>query len=152
MFRTIAILFALVTTAFAQDSAQHETQVWQLEKAYWEYVKANDLERYRALWHENFLGWPLVSPAPVRKNHITDWITVNTSKGITLQSYSIEQLAIQVTGNVATNYYRINATWANREGAPVKSDRLRITHTWIRTHDAWQIIGGMSAPMNSAGK
>src|SRR3954462_2518856 len=29
-----------------------ETQIWDLEKAYWEYVKANDLEKYRALWHE----------------------------------------------------------------------------------------------------
>ena len=69
-----------------------------MEKAYWEYVKANDLQKYRALWHENFVGWPFVSSAPVRKDHITDWITANTSKGITLQSYWIEQLAIQVTG------------------------------------------------------
>ena len=49
-------------------------------------VKANDLEKYRALWHENFVGWPFVSPAPVRKDHITDWITSNTSNGIKLQS------------------------------------------------------------------
>lgn len=150
--RTIILLIALGTTAFAQNSAQDETQVWQLEKAYWEYVKANDLEKYRALWHENFLGWPFVSSAPVRKDHITDWITANTSKGIKLQTYSIEQLAIQVTGDVALDYYRINATWANGEGAEVRTDRLRITHTWIRTHGTWQIIGGMSAPLNPEGK
>jgi ketosteroid isomerase-like protein len=115
-------------------------------------VKANDLEKYRALWHDNFVGWPYVSPAPVRKDHITDWITSNTSKGIKLQSYSIEQLAIQVTGNIATNYYRINATWANGAGAEVRTDRLRITHTWTRTHGTWQIIGGMSSPVNANGQ
>jgi hypothetical protein len=152
MLKTIPILLLLASTAFAQNSAKDEAQVWQLEKAYWEYVKANDLEKYRALWHENFVGWPFVSPAPVRKDHITDWITSNTSKGIKLESYSIEQLAIQVTGGVAINYYRINATWVNAQGAQVRTDAFRITHTWIRTNGTWQILGGMSAPVNADGK
>jgi hypothetical protein len=29
---------------------------------------------------------------------------------------------------------------------------LRITHTWIRKHGTWQIIGGMSAPVNEKGQ
>jgi len=110
-------------------------------------VKANDLETYRGLWHDNFLGWPFVSSVPVRKDHITDWITVNTSEGIKLQSYSIEQLAIQLTGDTAMDCYRINATWANGEVAKVRTAKFRITHTWIRTHGTWQIIGGMSSPV-----
>src|SRR3954471_21634679 len=96
-------------------SRTDEMQIWDLEKAYWEYVKANDLEKYRALWHEDFLGWPLVSAAPVRKDHITDWITSNTSKGVKLQSYSIEQIGIQMTGEIGINHYRIKAIWANSE-------------------------------------
>jgi ketosteroid isomerase-like protein len=142
----------MAAAAVAQTSPTAEPQIWQLEKAYWDYVKANDLEKYRALWHENFVGWPFVSPAPVRKDHITDWITSNTSKGIKLQSYSIEQLANQVTGDVAMDYYRVKATWANSTGAAVKTDKIRITHTWIRTHDSWQIIGGMSSPVDAAGQ
>ena len=117
-----------------------------------EYVKNNDLEKYRALWHEGFLGWPFVSSAPVGNDHITDWITANTSKGVKLQSYSIEQLAIQVTGDIAINHYRIKANWITSEGVQVRKDTLRITHTWIRTHGTWQILGGMSAPVNSEGK
>src|SRR5947209_2140465 len=152
MLKAIPFLLVLATAAFAQDSANEEAQIWSLEKAYWEYVKTNDLEKYRALWHEDFLGWPFVSSAPVRKDHITDWITANTSKGVKLQSYSIEQLAIQVTGDIAINHYRITANWATSEGVEVRKDTLRITHTWIRTHDAWQIFGGMSAPVNSEGK
>jgi ketosteroid isomerase-like protein len=152
MLRTISLFVALAAIAPAQNSGKDETQVWQLEKAYWEYVKANDLDKYRALWHENFLGWPFISAAPVRNDHITDWITANTSKGIKLHSYSIEQLAIQLTGDVAVDYYRINAMWANSQGAEVRTDRLRITHTWIRTGGTWQIIGGMSSPVNAEGK
>jgi ketosteroid isomerase-like protein len=152
MLKPIPFLLVLATAAFAQDSAKEEAQVWNLEKAYWEYVKADDLEKYRALWHEDFVGWPLVSSAPVQKDHITDWITSNTSKGVKLHSYSIEQLAIHVTGDVAIDHYRIKAAWANNEGAEVRTDAFRITHTWIRANGEWQIIGGMSAPVNSEGK
>jgi ketosteroid isomerase-like protein len=152
MLKAIPFLLVLATAAFAQDSAKEEAQVWNLEEAYWNYVKANDLEKYRALWHEDFLGWPLVSSAPVRKDYITDWITNNTSKGVKLQSYSIEQLAIHVTGDVAIDHYRIRAKWANNEGTEVRTDAFRITHTWIRAHDTWQIVGGMSAPVNEKGQ
>ena len=152
MLKTIALFVAVTAAAFAEGSDKKQTQIWNLEKTYWEYVKANDLEKYRALWHENFLGWPFVSPTPVRKDHITNWITSNTSKGITLQSYSMEQLAIQVTGDIAMDYYRIRATWANGAGAEVKTDRLRITHTWTRTHGTWQIISGMSSPLTATGQ
>jgi ketosteroid isomerase-like protein len=152
VLKTIPILLALTASAFAQDSAKDEAEVWNLEKAYWEYVKANDLEKYRALWHEDFRGWPYVSSAPTGKDHITDWITASTSKGVKLQSYSIEQLAIRVTGDIAINHYRIKANWATSETAKVRTDALRITHTWIRTHGTWQILGGMSAPVNENGQ
>jgi ketosteroid isomerase-like protein len=150
MLKTISILLALTAAAFAQDSARDEALVWNLEKAYWEYVKANDLEKYRALWHEDFLGWPYVSSAPTGKDHITDWITANTSKGVKLQSYAIEQLAVRVTGDIAINHYRIKMVWAG----PTESNTevIRITHTWLRAHGSWQIIGGMSAPVNAEGK
>ena len=152
MLKAIRFVVVLAAAGFAQGAANDEAQIWSLEKAYWEYVKGNDLEKYRALWDEDFLGWPFVSSAPVGKDHITDWITANTSKGVKLQSFSIEQLAIQVTGDIAINHYRIKANWATSEGVEVRKDTLRITHTWIRTHGTWQILGGMSAPVNSEGK
>ena len=56
MLRIIILPIALIATALGQNPAKEEAQVWELEKAYWEYVKANDLEKYRELWHENFVG------------------------------------------------------------------------------------------------
>jgi hypothetical protein len=129
-----------------------ETQIWDLEKAYWDYVKANDLEKYRALWHERFLGWPYSSSSPARKDHITDWITANTLKGVKLQSYDLEQVAIRITGNIAANHYRIKMTWSGPESTDIKTEMLRIHHTWIRTGETWQILAGMSAPVNDEGK
>lgn len=152
MFRTILFIVVLATTAFARESSKDEAQVWNLEKTYWEYVKANDLEKYRALWHEHFVGWPTSSSTPLRKDHITDWITKNTSKGVKLQSYAIEQLAIQVTGDVAIDHYRVKIVWAGPDPTESNTEVTRITHTWIRTGHTFQIIGGMSAPVNAEGK
>ena len=67
--------------AAAQQSA-NEVAVWQLETTYWNDVKSVDLEGYRALWHKDFVGWPYSSAQPVRKDHITDWITGLTGKGL----------------------------------------------------------------------
>jgi ketosteroid isomerase-like protein len=153
MFKTAALLLLTLTaTGLAQDLAKDEQNIWNLEKAYWEYVKANDLEKYRALWHEDFVGWPFISSAPVRKDHITDWMTANTSKGMKLQSFSLEQLAIKITGDIAIDHYRIKMNWSGSEATPARTDTLRIMHTWIRTHETWQIIGGMSAPVNEKGQ
>jgi ketosteroid isomerase-like protein len=153
MLKSISTLLVLATTAFAKETNVDQAQVWNQEKAYWEYVKANELEKYRALWRDDFVGWPSISPAPVRKDHITDWITENTSKGLKLQSYSIEQMAIQVTGNVAITHYRIKASWGKGTATETtKADAVRITHTWIRTDNGWQILGGMSAPVNEKGQ
>jgi ketosteroid isomerase-like protein len=129
-----------------------KAQVWNLEKAYWEYAKANDLEKYRGLWHEDFVGWPTSSSTPMRKDHITDWITRNTSKGVKMQSYAIEQLAIQVTGDVAIDHYRVKIGWAGPGPTESNTEVVRITHTWLRAQGSWQIIGGMSAPVNAEGK
>ena len=144
----IVLLFAPVLFA-ALPSADEE--VWSLEKAYWEYVKTNDLQSYRTLWHTDFLGWPTMNPEPVRKDHITDWITTHASKGETLKSYDLERLTTQATDNLATVTYRVRLTWADKNGAGQPST-LRIIHTWLRNAGGtWQIISGMSAPTNAEG-
>ena len=154
MLKTITFLLALtaVTTsavAFTRD----EAQIWNLEKDYWDYVKSNDLAKYRDLWHEDFVGWPSVSPEPVHKAQITDWITNQTSKGLKLQSYAIEERAVQVTGAVAIDHSRVKVSWAkNDSGKVMDTNTVRITHTWIKTDGRWLILGGMSAPVNSEGK
>lgn len=136
--------------AVAQRSAV-EQKVWSLEEDYWKYVQANDLEDYRGLWHEAFLGWPNSSPEPARKAHITDWITAHTSKGDTLKSYNLEKRIVEVTGDIATTTYRVRVTWLRKIGAE-ESEKVRIIHTWRRNPVGdWQIISGMSAPTDANG-
>ena len=148
----VCLLLLPTTLVFGQDAGKDEAQVWALEKSYWEDVKANDLEKYRALWHEKFVGWPSVSDSPRHKDHITDWITANTSKGLSLDSYNLEELAIEILGDVAVVHYRVRTTWSGDKQAGSKAEATRITHTWIRHDGTWQIFGGMSAPVNAEGK
>jgi len=146
----VAVLVLLCAFCFGQHSTNaqqslDEEAVWKLEHSYWEDVKALDLASYRDLWHPDFVGWPSVSPEPVRKDHITDWITANTSKGRHLESYSLKPAASQATGDLIVVHYWVTSTWADKDhgGEP---HTLRVTHTWIRVGKGWQIIGGMSSP------
>ncbi len=141
---SVIVLFAI--SALAQQQSADEQAVWKLEHSYWEYVKAADLGRYRSLWHANFVGWPMSSAAPVRKDHITDWITSAAAKGLHVKSFTLRPAGGQTTENMVVTHYWLTADWVDKSGQS-KPETTRITHTWIRTANGWQIIGGMSAPM-----
>jgi len=120
-----------------------EQTVWDLEHSYWRYVQANDLTAYLRLWNKDFLGWPSVSDAPVRKDHITDWITSQTAKGLSFQSVETKPADIQVTGDIMVTYYWETYKWVDKDGNGT-AHTIRVTHTWRKDGKDWQIIGGMS--------
>ena len=144
--RVLILLFVALCAAMPALSQQsdNEKAVWKLETTYWEDVKALDLDSYKSLWHENFVGWPYVSSQPVRKNHITAWITAYTDKGLRLQWFSLQQAASQSTGETVVTHYWLTAFWADGAGHGEPAT-TRVTHTWIKTAKGWQIISGMSA-------
>src|SRR5215470_6280981 len=129
------IMFAVHSSlAFAQQQSADEQAVWKLEQAYWNYVKALDLESYRNLWNTHFVGWPLSSSKPVRKDHITDWITLYKDKGLQLKSFTLEPTASQAVENLVITHYLLTSLWEDNLGHG-EPQTLRITHTWIRTPD-----------------
>ncbi len=67
MLKSVRFLFVLVTVAAARGAGNDDAQICNQEKAYWEYVKANDMEKYRSLWHADFVGWPASSAEPAHK-------------------------------------------------------------------------------------
>ena len=143
------VLLAVAALSVARPSAgqqsANEQAVWKLEADYWKYVKAVDLESYRSLWHKDFVGWPSSKSQPARKDHITDWITADTDKGVRLQWFSIQPAASQATENIVIVHYWVTSFWADKAGAGEPPETVRITHTWIKTGDSWQIHGGMSS-------
>ncbi|MBS0379476.1 MAG: nuclear transport factor 2 family protein [Proteobacteria bacterium] len=141
----------LAAPAFGAGPSASEQAVWSLEDSYWHYVRDNDLEHYRTLWHRDFLGWPLSSPEPVHKEHITDWIALHTGAGEALKSYELERLAAQENGACVTVAYRVRMVWAAKDGSE-KPGALRVIHSWMRQPGGqWQIISGMAAPPDARG-
>ena len=152
--RLIAILLGLLTIAGValaseatnpSQASKDDQTLWNLEHEYWRYVQDNDLAAYTSLWHKDFLGWPSVSTAPVRKDHITNWITAQTSKGLVFKTGEFKPAALQVTGDVAMACYWITFKWLDKDGNGA-AQTSRITHAWLKTGDDWRIIGGMSMP------
>lgn len=137
-------VFSLPGRVVAQES-ENEKVLWNLEHDYWHRVERNDLSAYRSLWHENFLGWPSVSETPVRKDHITDWITSQTSKGLAFKMDEFKPAAIQITGKIGVTHYWVTYTWKDKEGKG-EHHTSRVTHTWVQDGKDWHIIGGMSMP------
>ena len=131
--------------AISSQASKDEQTIWELERAYWRYVQENDLSAYSDLWHKDFLGWPSVSAASVRKDHITDWITSQTSKGLAFKTGEFKPAAIQVTEDVAVACYWITFKWLDKDGNGA-ANTIRITHVWLRTGNDWRIKGGMSMP------
>lgn len=105
----------------------------------------NDLTTYANLWHETFLGWPSVSRTPVYTEHITDWLTGQTSEGLTFKAGGLKPAVLQVTGDVASCCYWITLKWLGSEGKGAPST-IRIMQAWLRTGTKWRIISGMSMP------
>ena len=85
------------------------------------------------------------SHVPVHKDHITDWITSETSKALTFKADEFKPAAIQVTGDVASACYWITFRWQDKDGKGA-AHTVRITHAWLRTGKDWHIISGMSMP------
>jgi ketosteroid isomerase-like protein len=147
----LCVVMSLLASGLAVSSqaqsrtSKNEQAVWKLEHSYWRYVQNNDLSAYLALWNKNFLGWPSVNTAPVHKDRITDWITSETSKGLAFKLIAFKPAAIQVTGSVAVTYYWITFEWVAKGGTPAARYSGRVMHTWIKSGNTWQIIGGMAA-------
>jgi ketosteroid isomerase-like protein len=128
-----------------------QKSVWGQEQAYWKYCQAMEMDQYLSLWHPRVVAWPSFYSVPAGKDNIGDWLMDRLKQGFTMKSYDLDPLAIEVTDHVAVVHYRVKYSWVDKAGkeTPVAS---RITHTWIKNGDNWQIIGGMSAPVDAQGR
>jgi hypothetical protein len=146
---SIFLFLALLLPAAlpAAEMTADEAAVWQLEETYWQYVKAADLDGYRTLWDERFIGWPSFSERPLGKANIGDWIPPLHADPARLYDYRLQMEAVRAFGDTVVAHYLGWDIWRDAEtGAIVEeSEPFRITHTWQRRGDTWQIVTGMSA-------
>ena len=127
----------------AQELSDTEREVWSMEEAYWQGVAAGDVEGYRDLWDESFVGWPCTAEAPATKETIHGWMA-GVRDGIYEISYDLTFQAVRAFSDVAVAYYTtpIVYRFANG-GVDGENEVWKFTHTWRREGDTWRIIGGM---------
>src|SRR5215470_8509829 len=116
----------IASTTPALESEAEKT-IWDLEHSYWRYVEANDLTSYRSLWHADFLGWPSISATPLHKDHITDWITSQTSAGFSFKLINLKPAAIQSSSATVTATYWTTYKWIDKAGRG-EERRVRVIH------------------------
>lgn len=147
LFSLVAACLILAAAAAAQskEMSAAEKEVWQLEEDYWKFAQAYDLQSYRTLWHEEFVGWPRSEAVPVGKSGIGGWLERRRSTGHTLR-YKLERRAVRQIEGAVVVHYVVVMEWVAKDGK-AESESSRITHTWVKVDGRWKIITGMSAPM-----
>ena len=143
---TVVFLCIVIWLPAWSDEAADEEAVWALEEAYWVYVKNNDIDGYRTLWDEDFVGWPGFSATPLEKNNIADWIPPLHENPSRKFNYELTREAVRSFGDSVVAHYLVRGFYRSAEtGEELENRRIsRITHTWQRRGDTWQIITGMS--------
>ncbi len=144
----VLLLLMAAPRIFAQEMTPAQKEVWQMEEAYWNDVKASNVDHYVTLWHSSFLGWPRDRDRPVGKKDLTEGAAKKMAAGHVV-SYEFLSKAVTVIGNVGVTQYSVKATRAGKDGAS-ETYTSRVTHTWLKTGSTWEIIGGMSAPYESS--
>jgi catechol 2,3-dioxygenase-like lactoylglutathione lyase family enzyme len=137
----IEINNVVVSPASVQET---KNEIWQKEEDYWSYVKENNLDAYRKLWDEQFIGYPSNNNI-AGKDHITDWITDLYKDKSQQFSYQLTRKVENVFGSIVITLYDVLETWTNEKKEVIKKLNIKITHTWKKTDKGWLIIGGMGA-------
>lgn len=127
----------------ASAQSKSVSQVWALEDDYWRFVKAGDVESYVKLWHEKFIGWPCDQDHPKRKSSIGAWVREVRDKKIKVTA-ELTREGAEDFGDVVVVHYRFTRVDEYPDGRVEGRGReSKITHTWMKVDDTWQIIGGM---------
>ena len=125
--------------AFTPD----QQALWAREEAYWAYVEAGDVESFRSLWDEAFVGWPCDSPTATFSDlmaYVGPWFAAVEAEQ---RRTRIEPTGILITGDLGITYLSAVTTSAGEGGARYGSGEIKITHTWRRSGGTWKILGGM---------
>ena len=143
----LALVFSAAPARAAGDAAA-EKAVWAMEETYWKTLESSDLQGYVSLWHKDFLGWPRDRDLPVGKDGIEEGTRKKMAAG-KVARHEILSKSVRIVGGVGITQYAVKVFRVENGGDTLRFTS-RVTHTWLKTGKTWQIIGGMSAPIESS--
>jgi hypothetical protein len=127
-------------------------KVWSREDEYTRYSEAGDLDAYKSLFHDKFIGWSCNWAHPERKAGVGEWVREVRDKQIKVTS-NVTREGAEDFGNIVVVHYRATEVDTYPDGhTEGEGEEFKITHTWMHTGDTWQIIGGMCASLRDSPK
>ncbi len=118
-----------------------KNEIWQLGENYWKYVKAKDLQAYRTLWDESFIGYPSNNIIG-NKEHITDLLEELYKNKSGVYNYTLTLKVENVFNDIVIVSYDVAQTWTNDKDEINKRANIKINHTWKKTDKAgWSLAG-----------
>jgi len=158
---------------FGQDWSAEQKEVWNLEKASYELLKAGDLKGYLGLWHQDAADWSFRGQAPITKEFFESVFTTDKFPTVAYEKAMLSSGDLAPSGEATAGlreagaiddkfiiapyqakYPRVNifgnvaivyfrATTEEFSGYP--SLHTRAIKIWMKQDGKWQRIGGMTA-------
>jgi len=140
------------TPSSSKAESASVNQVWIREDEYGRFAEAGDVDAYRSLFHDKFIGWPCDREHPTRKAGVGEWVREVRDKQIKVTS-ELTREGAEDFGNVVIVHYRATEVDTYPDGhTEGEGEEYKLTHTWMRTGDTWLIIGGMCASLHDSQK
>lgn len=122
--------------AFTQEWSATQKEIWQMEeRAWWSMGHEGDIDGYLNIFSEDLIAWPTWTKEPVTKGHIRK----NLVPGDVV-SYELKPLAVKVFGDTAITMYIYNMVIEFGF-----TQKVAVTHTWVKRGGTWRVIGRMTA-------
>ena len=119
-----------------------QREVWGREEEYWVYRSKARIREYKALFHEDFVGWPGRCEFPASKKQLRGAAT-REYRTARIVKYDLQPGAVCIHEGFGVAYYY--ATLHQRgENGRLKASLHRFTHIWKKRNQGWYLIGGNS--------
>ena len=119
-----------------------QTEIWNQELNYFQYLQARDFKKYMSLWDDRFVGWPGYLEHPVGKRDIEQEVAEEfRAQQMTMIAVPKPE-SVVASGDVGVTYYVLIQTDGSSQF------RYRVSHTWLKGPSGWHIIGGMSCDVS----
>ncbi len=140
----------LASAAHAAEDSRAEAQrlIWAKEQAVYAGRGSGDMGPYERALADGYVSWPPGIPAPIdaAKFKAGNKHFPKDSK----EKLQMEFVDLALNGDTAEIYYRTHMT-VSADGKPVDL-YYQVTHTWVRRHGEWQVLGGMARPVPGPAK
>ena len=123
----------------AQEWSAPQKELWKTVQTYMGFDAAEDLDKFMAYFHDDYLGWFNRSPLPENKIEVRK-ILKNDYRSTEVLFQSLKPVGIKIHGNLAIVHYHWQRTVKDSEGKE-KSVRGRWTDILIKQEDKWLLIG-----------